>query len=81
MKAHNISEDQVIWKYTIPENEQCKEAAEDLAERDCTAIFSNSYNHQTYMQQVAGEPGYENITFVAATGDTEELQELLHQGI
>ena len=70
MKAHNISEDQVIWKYTIPENEQCKETAEDLAEQGCTAIFSNSYNHQTYMQQVAGEPGYENITFVAATGDT-----------
>lgn len=45
MKAHNISEDQVIWKYTIPENEQCKETAEDLAEQGCTAIFSNSYNH------------------------------------
>ena len=70
MKENNISEDQVVWKYNIPENEQCKETAEDLAEQGCTAIFSNSYNHQTYMQQVAGEPGYEDITFVSATGDT-----------
>ena len=70
MKENNISEDQVVWKYNIPENEQCKETAEDLAEQGCTAIFSNSYNHQTHMQQVAGEPGYEDITFVSATGDT-----------
>ena len=70
MKENNISEDQVVWKYNIPENEQCKGTAEDLAEQGCTAIFSNSYNHQTYMQQVAGEPGYEDITFVSATGDT-----------
>ncbi len=67
-KALGIDVDkQIIYKYNIPEDETAFDTAVDLAEQDCDIIFSNSYGHQTYMQQAAEE--YPDITFVAATGD------------
>ncbi len=66
--ALGISEDQVIWKYTIPEDETCYDTAVDLAELGCTIIFSNSYSHQSYMVQAAAE--YPDVLFCPATGDT-----------
>ena len=58
---------QVIFKYNVPEDETCADAAVDLAESGCDIIISNSYGHQTHMQDVAKD--YPEITFVAATGD------------
>ena len=66
--ALGISEDQVIWKYSIPEDETCYDTAVDLAEQGCTIIFSNSYSHQSYMVQAAEE--YPDVMFCPATGDT-----------
>lgn len=68
MTACGITDDQVIWKYSIPEDETCYDTAVDLAEQGCNYIFSNSYSHQSYMVQAAAE--YPDITFCAATGDT-----------
>ena len=59
---------QVVFKYNVPEDETCYDSAVDLAEQGCSLIISNSYGHQTYMQQAASE--YPELTFVAATGDT-----------
>ena len=50
-----------------PEGSECKEAAEDLIDRGCTLIISNSYGHQYYMEEVANE--YKDIYFIAMTGD------------
>ena len=58
---------QVIFKYNIPEDETCYDTAVDLAEEGCTIIFSDSYGHQSHMQQAAEE--YPNVIFVACTGD------------
>ena len=58
---------QVTFRYNIAENEACYDAAVDLAEEGCDIIFSDSYGHQTYMQQAAED--YPDITFVACTGD------------
>ena len=67
--ALGLSEDQIIWKYNIPEDEQCKDACDDLiAKNNCSIIFTNSYGHQSYTQQAAEE--YPNVQFVAMTGDT-----------
>ena len=74
MSTLGIAESQVIWKYSIPEDEKCAETADDLIDQGCTAIFSNSYNHQTYMQQKASENP--DVTFVAATGDTAAISGL-----
>jgi len=66
--ANGLSEDQVIWKYTIPENETCSDTIVDLIEQGCTVIFSNSYGHQSHMQKAASENP--DVMFVACTGDT-----------
>lgn len=63
-----IADDQIIWKYTVAEDAGCFDAAADLADSGCTVIFSNSYGHQTYMQQAAAE--FPEVQFVAMTGDT-----------
>jgi basic membrane protein A len=58
---------QVIFKYNIPEDEKCYDTAVDLAEEGCTIIFSDSYGHQSHMQQAAEE--FSDVTFVSCTGD------------
>ncbi len=63
-----IADSQIIWKYTIGEDQTCYDAAADLVNRGCTLVVSNSYGHQTYMQQIAAE--YPEVAFVAMTGDT-----------
>ena len=60
-------EENVIWKYNVPEEQQCYEAAVDLVASGCDLIISNSYGHQTYMVQAAAE--YPDVQFVAMTGD------------
>ena len=68
METLNVPEENVIWKYSVPENENCYDAAVDLAEQGCTHIFSNSYGHQSFMVQAAGE--FPDVTFCVGTGDT-----------
>lgn len=63
-----IADDQIIWKYNIPEDETCYDTAVDLADQGCKVIFTNSYGHQSYTQQAATD--YPDIQFVAMTGDT-----------
>lgn len=66
-KACGMKEDQIIFKYSIPEDEKCHDAAIDLVDQGCKVIFSNSYGHQTYMKQAAQE--CPDVTFVSMTGD------------
>ncbi len=67
MQELGIKDSQVIWKYNIHETQECYDAAVDLAENGCVAIFSNSFGHQSYMEQAARE--YPDIKFVACTGN------------
>lgn len=62
---------EVLTKELVKEDDSCAAAARDLVAEGCTLIFSNSYGHQDYMAQVAGE--YPDITFVSATGDYAAL--------
>ena len=68
VEATGLTMDNVIMKYSVPENSQCYDAAIDLVEQGCSLIISNSYSHQSYMQQAAQE--CPDVTFVACTGDT-----------
>ncbi len=63
-----IADDQIIWRYSVPEDESCYDAAIDLVEQGCSYIFSDSYGHQSYMQLAAEENP--EATFVSMTGDT-----------
>ena len=68
IEATGIPAENVIMKYSVPEDEKCYDAAVDLAEQGCSLIISNSYNHQSHIQQAAMD--YPEVTFVACTGDT-----------
>ncbi len=70
--ALGLTDDQIIYKYNIPEDETCYDTAVDLAEQGCSLIFSDSFSHQSYMMQAAAE--YPDVFFVACTGDTAALQ-------
>lgn len=65
-EALGLSDDQIIYKWNIPENEQCYDAAVDLAEQGCNIIFANSFGHEDYIIQAAQE--YPDVQFCHATG-------------
>lgn len=66
MAAVGLTEDQVIEKTTIPEDESCYDAAVDLAEQGCNIIFGNSFGFESYILQAAAE--YPEVEFCHATG-------------
>ena len=66
-KELGIADDQIIWKYTIPEDAICTETALDLADQGCTLIVSNSYGHQSFMEEAAKQ--VPDVQFVSMTGD------------
>ncbi len=63
-----IADANIVWKYSVGETQACKDAAVDLVDNGCTLIISNSYGHQTFIQDAASQ--YPDVTFVALTGDT-----------
>lgn len=73
-KALNVANENVIWKYKVPEDETCSTNINDLIAAGCTLIFSNSYGHQDYM--AAAAESNPNVTFVAMTGDTAAADNL-----
>ena len=61
-----ISEDQIINKYNIGEDEGCATAIEELVEAGCDIIFATSFGHGDYMTEAAAK--YPEIEFCHATG-------------
>ena len=55
-----------IIKTNIDESNDCKEAAEDLADQGCGFVFADSFGHESYMIEAAKE--YPNVQFAHATG-------------
>ena len=72
--ALGIQDSQIIWKYTVEENEKVTEAGKQLMNEGCTYIFSNSYGHQSYMSALAKENP--QVRFVSMTGDTAASDKL-----
>ena len=62
-----IDPSQIVFKYNVAEDQNCYDAAVDLAEQGCNIIFSDSYGHQSFMQDAATD--YSDVTFVSCTGD------------
>lgn len=65
-EALGLTDEQLIFKWNIPENEACYDAAVDLAEQGCDIIFANSFGFEDYVLQAAEE--YPDIQFCHATG-------------
>ena len=69
-----MSDDQIVWKYKIAEGGVTADAAEDLVGQGCNLIISNSYGHQTYMEEEAEK--HPDVNFVAMTGDFAAISRL-----
>ena len=65
-KNLGLTDDQVVIKTNIKEDEGCYDAAVDLAEQGCNIIIANSFGHETYILEAAGE--YPDVQFCHATG-------------
>lgn len=63
-----MDESQIVWKYTIAEDATCTETALDLVDQGCNLVISNSYGHQSFMEEAASQNP--DVTFVSMTGDT-----------
>lgn len=68
MAACGLTDDNIVWCYNIPENEECYDKCIECVEAGCTLVITNSYSHQSYTQQAAEENP--DVEFVAMTGDT-----------
>lgn len=66
MTALGLSQDQLIVKTNIGENELCGDAAAELADAGCQIVFANSFGHESYVMQAAME--YPEVQFCHATG-------------
>ncbi len=53
-------------KTNIDEGQACYETAVDLVDEGCNIIFADSFGHESYMIQAAGE--FPNVEFCHATG-------------
>ncbi|HOO28145.1 MAG TPA: BMP family ABC transporter substrate-binding protein, partial [Lachnospiraceae bacterium] len=62
-----LADSNILWKYNVPESDDCYAAAKELVANGCTLIISNSYGHQDYMAEAAEE--FPDVSFVAMTGD------------
>ena len=73
-KALGISENNIVWKYSIGEDEACYDACVDCVDQGCDIVITNSYGHQSFCRQAAEE--YPDVQFVAMTGDTAKADGL-----
>ena len=55
-----------LMKTNIAENEDCQEAAEQLADAGCDIVFADSFGHEDYMIEAAKE--FPDVQFCHATG-------------
>ena len=65
-EALGLSDDQVVIKTNIKEDEGCYDAAVDLAEQGCNIVIANSFGHESYILQAAAD--YPDVQFCHATG-------------
>ncbi len=74
MEALGMSKEDVVWKYNTGEDETCYDAVVDCIDQGCTAVFTNSYGHQSFALQAAED--YPDVEIIAMTGDTAKAANL-----
>ena len=63
-----------LMKTNIDENEDCQEAAEQLADAGCDIVFADSFGHEDYMIEAAKE--FPDVQFCHATGTKAHTENL-----
>lgn len=64
--ALGLSDDQILIKTNIAEDDACYNAAAELVEAGCNVIFADSFGHETFILQAAKE--FTDVQFCHATG-------------
>lgn len=65
-KDLNLTDDQVLIKTNIGEDDSCYTAAAELVDKGCKVIFADSFGHESYILQAAKE--FKDVQFCHATG-------------
>ena len=73
-KALGLSDDQVLIKTNIPEDDKCLNAAQELADEGCNVIFADSFGHEPFIMEAAKE--FPNVQFCHGTGTHAKTAEL-----
>ena len=69
-----ISEENLLIRTGIPEDNTCLETALDLADQGCDVIFADSFGHESFMMEAAEE--YPSVRFCHATGTHAHTSDL-----
>ena len=73
-KATGLTDEQVIVKVNVGEDDSCYNAAKDLATQGCDIIFANSFGHESFMIKAAKE--FPEVEFCHATGTKAHTEKL-----
>jgi basic membrane protein A len=65
---------EMMLKVNINEDNACYEAAAEMADAGCIAVFADSFGHEDYMIQAAKE--YPNVQFCHSTGTKAHTENL-----
>ena len=70
--ALGLSDSQVIYKFNIEEGQACYDAAKDLVDQGCKAVFADSFGHESFMLKAAKD--FPAVNFFHATGTTAHTE-------
>ena len=69
-----LTNDQVLFRYPVNEEEECPVEVEYLVNQGCDVIFANSFGHENGMLEIAAK--YPDVQFCHATGTQAHTSEL-----
>lgn len=65
-KELGLSDEQVLYKFNVPETAECDAALRELVDAGCQIIFGNSWGFMNYMEEIAEE--YPEVVFSHCSG-------------
>ncbi len=61
-----LTDEQILYKFNVPENSECENALRELVDAGCHIIFGNSWGYMNYMEELAEE--YPEVVFSHCSG-------------
>ena len=61
-----LYDDQVLYKFNVPENAECDAALRELVDAGCHIIFGNSWGFMNFMEEIAEE--FPDVIFSHCSG-------------
>lgn len=64
--ALGLSDEQILYKFSVPENAECEQALRELVDAGCNIIFGNSWGYMGYIEEMAEE--FPQVAFSHCSG-------------